>query len=108
MTIFGLEAFKKLGKLISKFPQYNLDDNLWKLYCDKENVHAKDFIKWGTEFVGSMDTVDLAKDCLPKSNPRTTYKSSSSDSGDAHKHSGKQVQERHQVGHIALLIHRPP
>lgn len=59
----GLEAFKKLGKLISKFRQYNLNDNLEKLYSDKENVHVKYFIKWGTEFVGSMDTVDLAKNC---------------------------------------------
>ena len=60
----GLEAFKKLGKLIFKFPQYNLNDNLEKLYCEKENVHVKDFIKLGDEFVRSIDTVDNAKVCL--------------------------------------------
>ena len=44
---------------------------------------------------------------LPKSNPKTIYKSSSSDSVDAHKHSGKQVEERDHVGHIDPLIYRP-
>ena len=28
----GLEAFKNLGKLIYKFPQYNLNDKLEKMY----------------------------------------------------------------------------
>ena len=32
----GLEAFKNLGKLIYKCPQYNLNDNLEKLYCEKK------------------------------------------------------------------------
>ena len=59
----GLEAFKKLRELITRFPQYKLNDNLEKLYSDSENV--KDFITWGAEFVGSLDsdTVDLAIDC---------------------------------------------
>ena len=58
----GLEAFKKLRELITRFPQYKLNDNLEKLYSDSENV--KDFITWGAEFVGSLDsdTVDLAID----------------------------------------------
>ena len=38
----GLEAFKKLIKLISRFPQYDLNDNLDKLYIGKENVHVED------------------------------------------------------------------
>ena len=59
----SLGAFKKLGELISKFLQYKLNDNLEKLYSEKENVHVKDFIKCGTEFVRSMDTVNLAKNC---------------------------------------------
>ena len=26
-------------------------------------MHVKDFVKWGAEFVGSLNTVDLAKGC---------------------------------------------
>ena len=26
-------------------------------------MRVKDFVKWGAEFVGSLNTVDLAKDC---------------------------------------------
>ena len=59
----GLEAFRKLRNLISRFPQYDLNDNLEKLYSEKENVHVKDFVKWGAKFVGSLDTVDITEDC---------------------------------------------
>ena len=31
--IIGLEAFKKLENLTSRFPQYDLNDNIEKLYC---------------------------------------------------------------------------
>ena len=57
----GLEAFEKLIICTFRLPNYNLNEDLEKIYHEKENVIVKDFIKWGMEFVMNHQSVDLSQ-----------------------------------------------
>ena len=57
----GLETFEKLVICTFRLPNYNLNEDLEKIYHEKENVIVKDFIKWGMEFVMNHQSVDLSQ-----------------------------------------------